>query len=142
MELFIVSIKGVMLMSTLSSIGNSFLNSYGSTNNYSVLFNSLNNSGSQKSFNMFDISGKSSTSNLSANFYSDFASLKNGSYFKLAKSYYAKQASEASSASESETDYAKLASTISEAAKTLGGYASSGNYGSVDTAGSIFDTAS
>ncbi len=129
-----------MKMSTLSSIGNSFLNSYGSTSNYSILFNSLNKSGSTKSFNMFDVSGKSSASSLSTNFYSDYASLKNGSYFKLAQSYYAKHASDV--ADESESDYSKLASTISQAAKELGGYGSTGNYNSVDTSGSIFDTAS
>ena len=69
-------------MSTLSAMGKAFLNGYGSTQNYSVLFNSLNNN-SSKSFNMFDVSGKSSTSNLSSNFYSDYASLKNGSYVSL-----------------------------------------------------------
>ena len=82
-------------MSTLSAMGKAFLNGYGSTQNYSVLFNSLNNN-SSKSFNMFDVSGKSSSSNLSTNFYSDYASLKNGSYGKLAKTWYAKQATDTS----------------------------------------------
>ena len=133
-------------MSTLSSIGNSFLKGYGSTQDYSILFNSLNKKGSSGSFNMFDISGKSSASNLSANFYTDYASIKNGSYGKLTKSWYAKQTSEAESSSSSEKtaekpDYAELASTISNTAKTLGGYSQGGGYGSVDTAGSIFDSA-
>ena len=131
-------------MSTLSVMGKAFLNGYGSGGDYSILFNSLNKSSSAKSFNMFDISGKSSTSNLSANFYSDYASLKNGSYGKLAKTWYAKQASETSegSSSKTDTDYSELASTISKAAKEVSGYASNGNYGAIDTSGSIFDTAS
>ena len=97
-------------MSTLSAMGKAFLSGYGSTQNYSVLFNSLN-SNSSKSFNMFDVSGKSSASNLSTNFYSDYASLKNGSYGKLAKTWYAKQSTDTS---EKSTDYSELASTISE----------------------------
>ncbi len=125
-------------MSTLSAMGKAFLNGYGSTQNYSVLFNSLNNN-SSKSFNMFDVSGKSSASNLSTNFYSDYASLKNGSYGKLAKTWYAKQATDTS---EKSTDYSELASTISEAAKSLSGYGSAGNYSVPDASGSIFDTAS
>ena len=125
-------------MSTLSAMGKAFLNSYGTTQNYSVLFNSLNNN-SSKSFNMFDVSGKSSSMNLSTNFYSDYASLKNGSYGKLAKTWYSKQGADTS---EQGTDYAELASTISEAAKSLGGYGSAGNYSVPDAAGSIFDTAS
>ena len=127
-------------MSTLSAMGKAFLNGYGSTQNYSVLFNSLNNN-SSKSFNMFDVSGKSSASNLSTNFYSDYASLKNGSYGKLAKTWYAKQASEPAD-SKGTTDYSELASTIQTAAKSIGGYGSAGNYSSPDTTGSIFDTAS
>ena len=128
-------------MSTLSTIGKSFLNSYGSGSDYSILFNSLNRS-SSKSFNMFDVSGKSSVSNLSTNFYSDYASLKNGSYGKLAKTWYAKQASETSSDNSSKTDYSELASSIQTAAKSLSGYGSQGTYTSPDAAGSIFDTAS
>ena len=135
-------------MAGLSSLDSAYLRMQ--TNDYSTLFNSMNKSSSSGSVNMFDVSGKSSNS-LSANFYSDYASLKNGSYFKLAKSYYGKQASEttdsASSTAKTETtqestDYEKLASTISEAAKTFAGYGSTGNAGTVDTAGSIFDTAS
>ena len=126
-------------MAGLSALDSAYLRSQ--TNDYSTLFGSLNNSSSSKSFNMFDVSGKSSNS-LSSNFYSDYASLKNGSYFKLAKTYYSKQASETASSSEESTDYAKLASTISEAAKSFAGYSSSGSTGTVDTAGSIFDTAS
>lgn len=125
-------------MSTLSAMGKAFLNSYGSTRNYNVLFNSVN-SNSSKSFNMFDVSGKSSASNLSANFYADYASLKNGSYGKLAKTWYAKQETDTS---EKTTDYSELASTISEAAKSLSGYGSEGNYSVPDASGSIFDTAS
>ena len=132
-------------MSTLSAIGNSFLKGYGSTQDYSILFNSLNNKSSSGSFNMFDISGKSSTSNLSANFFTDYASIKNGSYGKLTKSWYASQASESKDSSSEKSaekpDYAELASTISEAAKTLGGYSQGGGYSTVDTAGSIFDSA-
>ena len=135
-------------MAGLSALDSAYLRSQ--TNNYSTLFSSLNNSGSKGSFNMFDISGKSNNS-LSTNFYSDYASLKNGSYFKLAKTYYAKQASEVKdtsstnttkAAEQEETDYAKLASTISEAAKQFSGYSANGSVGTVDTAGSIFDTAS
>ena len=128
-------------MSTLSTIGKSFLSSYGSGSDYSILFNSLNKS-SSNSFNMFDVSGKSSTSNLSANFYSDYASIKNGSYGKLTKTWYAKQATETSADETGKTDYSELASTISEAAKSLSGYSSQGSYSSPDTSGSIFDTAS
>ena len=131
-------------MSTLSAIGNSFLKGYGSTQDYSILFNSLNKSGSSGSFNMFDISGKSSTSNLSANFYTDYASIKNGSYGKLTKSWYANQASESKSSSDTaaeKPDYSELASTISAAAKSLGGYSQGGGYSAVDAAGSIFDSA-
>ncbi len=127
------------VMAGLSALDSAYLRSQ--TNNYSTLFNSLNKSGSSGSFNMFDISGKSNNS-LSTNFYSDYASLKNGSYFKLAKTYYAKQTSDTGSSEEENTDYAKLASTISEAAKSFAGYSSSGSAGTVDTAGSIFDTAS
>ncbi|MBR5407289.1 MAG: hypothetical protein IK111_06545 [Lachnospiraceae bacterium] len=135
-------------MAGLSALDSAYLRSQ--TNNYSTLFSSLNNSGSKDSFNMFDVSGKSNNS-LSTNFYSDYASLKNGSYFKLAKTYYDKQASEVKDASsanttkaaeQEDTDYAKLASTISEAAKQFGGYSANGSAGTVDTAGSIFDTAS
>ena len=128
-------------MSTLSSIGNSFLKGYGSTQDYSILFNSLNKNSSSGSFNMFDVSGKSSTSNLSSNFFTDYASIKNGSYGKLTKSWYANQASEDKSSSADKPDYAELASTISAAAKSLGGYSQAGGYGAVDTAGSIFDSA-
>ena len=135
-------------MAGLSALDSAYLRSQ--TNNYSTLFSSLNNSGSKGSFNMFDVSGKSNNS-LSTNFYSDYASLKNGSYFKLAKTYYTKQASEVKdtsstnttkAAEQEETDYAKLASTISEAAKQFSGYSANGSAGTVDTAGSIFDTAS
>ncbi|MCR5421448.1 MAG: hypothetical protein K6E98_10595 [Lachnospiraceae bacterium] len=132
-------------MSTLSSIGTSFLNNYSSTRDYSILFNSLNSSSNSVSFNMFDISGKSSTSNLSSNFYADYASIKNGSYAKLTESWYAKQkASETESVKEASAgnDYTEAISQISEAAKSIGGYSSQGGYGNVDTAGSIFDTAS
>ena len=93
---------------------------------------------------MFDISGKSSTSNLSANFYTDYASIKNGSYGKLTKSWYANQASESKSSSDTaaeKPDYSELASTISAAAKSLGGYSQGGGYSAVDAAGSIFDSA-
>ena len=129
-------------MSTLSAMGKAFLNGYGSGQNYSVLFNSLNNN-SSKSFNMFDVSGKSSSMNLSTNFYSDYASLKNGSYGKLAKTWYAKQGSESTEgSSSSSTDYSELASTISAAAKSLSGYGAAGSYQTPDTSGSIFDTAS
>ena len=128
-------------MSTLSAMGKAFLNGYGSGQNYSVLFNSLNNN-SSKSFNMFDVSGKSSSMNLSTNFYSDYASLKNGSYGKLAKTWYAKQGSDSTEGSSSSTDYSELASTISAAAKSLSGYGAAGSYQTPDTSGSIFDTAS
>ncbi|MCR5356263.1 MAG: hypothetical protein K6E63_02555 [Lachnospiraceae bacterium] len=130
-------------MAGLSALDSAYLRSQ--TNNYSTLFSSLNKSGSSGSFNMFDISGKSNNS-LSSNFYSDYASLKNGSYFKLAKTYYAKQTSDASAdkteSKASSDSYAELASTISEAAKTFAGYSPSGSAGTVDTSGSIFDTAS
>ena len=79
-----------MCMAGLSRLDSAYLRMQ--TNDYSTLFNSMNRSSSGSS-NMFDISGKSNNS-LSANFYADYASLKNGSYFKLAKSYYAKSASE------------------------------------------------
>ncbi|MBR4719447.1 MAG: hypothetical protein IKP31_04295 [Lachnospiraceae bacterium] len=134
-------------MAGLSRLDSAYLRMQ--TNDYSTLFSSMNKSSSSSSFNMFDISGKSNNS-LSANFYSDYASLKNGSYFKLAKSYYAKSASETTDSASADsktgtevsTDYEKLASTISEAAKSFAGYSSSGSAGTVDTAGSIFDTAS
>ena len=131
------------VMAGLSALDSAYLRSQ--TNNYSTLFSSMNNSGSKGSFNMFDVSGKSNNS-LSTNFYSDYASLKNGSYFKLAKTYYAKQtsdtASDSTTSKASSDSYAELANTISEAAKTFAGYSSSGSAGTVDTSGSIFDTAS
>ena len=126
-------------MSTLSAMGKAFLNGYGATD-YSILFNSVNKS-SSKSFYMFDVSGKSSASNLSSNVYSDYASLKNGSYGKLAKTWYSKQAQDTSETG-SGTDYSELASTISAAAKSLSGYGAAGSYQTLDTSGSIFDTAS
>ena len=134
------AVKGVMRMSSLSAMGKAFLNNYGSTRDYSILFNSLNNN-SSKSFNMFDVSGKNSTPSLSSNFYSDYASLKNGSYGKLAKTWYSKQAAEPAEGKEG-TDYSELAETISAAAKSIGGYGSAGSYTAPDTSGSIFDTAS
>ena len=123
-------------MARLSRLDSAYLRMQ--TNDYSTLFNSMNKSSSSNSFNMFDVSGKSSNS-LSANFYSDYASLKNGSYFKLAKSYYGKQAAEADDSAE-KTDYSKIASEISEEAKTLGGYSQDGAYGSVDTSGILFNS--
>ena len=148
-------------MAGLSRLDSAYLRMQ--TNDYSTLFNSMNRS-SAGSSNMFDISGKSNNS-LSANFYADYASLKNGSYFKLAKSYYGKQASETDTskvtekdkasdtkkAAETATDtkkteeaakpdYAKAASEISQEAKALGGYSAGGLYGSVDTSGILFNS--
>ena len=148
-------------MAGLSRLDSAYLRMQ--TNDYSTLFNSMNRSSSGSS-NMFDISGKSNNS-LSANFYADYASLKNGSYFKLAKSYYGKQASETDSSKVTEKDkasdtkktaetatdtkkteeaakpdYAKAASEISQEAKALGGYSAGGLYGSVDTSGILFNS--
>ncbi|MBQ7481878.1 MAG: hypothetical protein IJT80_08380 [Lachnospiraceae bacterium] len=149
-------------MAGLSRLDSAYLRMQ--TNDYSTLFNSMNRSSSSGSFNMFDVSGKSNNS-LSANFYADYASLKNGSYFKLAKSYYGKQASETDTSkvtdkdkasdtkktAETATDtkkteeaakpdYAKAASEISQEAKALGGYSAGGLYGSVDTSGILFNS--
>ena len=148
-------------MAGLSRLDSAYLRMQ--TNDYSTLFNSMNRSSSGSS-NMFDISGKSNNS-LSANFYADYASLKNGSYFKLAKSYYGKQASETDTSKVTEKDkasdtkktaetvtdtkkteeaakpdYAKAASEISQEAKALGGYSAGGLYGSVDTSGILFNS--
>ncbi len=148
-------------MAGLSRLDSAYLRMQ--TNDYSTLFNSMNRSSSGSS-NMFDISGKSNNS-LSANFYADYASLKNGSYFKLAKSYYGKQASETDTSKVAEKDkasdtkktaetatdtkkteeaakpdYAKAASEISQEAKALGGYSAGGLYGSVDTSGILFNS--
>ncbi len=148
-------------MAGLSRLDSAYLKMQ--TNDYSTLFNSMNRSSSGSS-NMFDISGKSNNS-LSANFYADYASLKNGSYFKLAKSYYGKQASETDTSKVTEKDkasdtkktaetatdtkkteeaakpdYAKAASEISQEAKALGGYSAGGLYGSVDTSGILFNS--
>lgn len=150
-----------MCMAGLSRLDSAYLRMQ--TNDYSTLFNSMNRSSSGSS-NMFDISGKSNNS-LSANFYADYASLKNGSYFKLAKSYYGKQASETDTSKVTEKDkasdtkktaetatdtkkteeaakpdYAKAASEISQEAKALGGYSAGGLYGSVDTSGILFNS--
>ena len=149
-------------MAGLSRLDSAYLRMQ--TNDYSTLFNSMNRSSSSGSFNMFDVSGKSNNS-LSANFYADYASLKNGSYFKLAKSYYGKQASETDTSKVTEKDkasdtkntaetvtdtkkteeaakpdYAKAASEISQEAKALGGYSAGGLYGSVDTSGILFNS--
>ena len=149
-------------MAGLSRLDSAYLRMQ--TNDYSTLFNSMNRSSSSGSFNMFDVSGKSNNS-LSANFYADYASLKNGSYFKLAKSYYGKQASETDTSKVTEKDkasdtkntaetvtdtkkteeaakpdYAKAASEISQEAKALGGYSAGGPYGSVDTSGILFNS--
>ena len=148
-------------MAGLSRLDSAYLRMQ--TNDYSTLFNSMNRSSSGSS-TMFDISGKSNNS-LSANFYADYASLKNGSYFKLAKSYYGKQASETDTSKVTEKDkasdtkktaetatdtkkteeaakpdYAKAASEISQEAKALGGYSAGGLYGSVDTSGILFNS--
>ena len=149
-------------MAGLSRLDSAYLRMQ--TNDYSTLFNSMNRSSSSGSFNMFDVSGKSNNS-LSANFYADYASLKNGSYFKLAKSYYGKQASETDTSKVTEKDkasdtkntaetvtdtkkteeaakpdYAKAASEISQEARALGGYSAGGLYGSVDTSGILFNS--
>lgn len=73
---------------------------------YSYLFQSLSTS-----------SG-SSLGNL--NFLSDYASIKNGSYGKLMKAYYAKESSTVkTSADDNKTDTKKSISTASDSAKTL-----------------------
>ena len=107
-----------MCMAGLSRLDSAYLRMQ--TNDYSTLFNSMNRSSSGSS-NMFDISGKSNNS-LSANFYADYASLKNGSYFKLAKSYYGKQASETDTSKVTEKDKAsdtkKTTETVTDTKKT------------------------
>lgn len=83
----------------------STINNYNSTD-YSTLFSSLTGSSSSTS---------GSTSN---NILSDYASIKNGSYGKVLKAYYAKQDSSSESSS-MENDTAKNLNTIQAATSTL-----------------------
>ncbi len=79
---------------------------------YSMLFSSLSSN-----------SSSSSTNNLSNSFtfLSDYASIKNGSYGKLLKAYYAKESDDSTSSSSSASKYSsKLgASTSEDTAETL-----------------------
>lgn len=85
----------------------STINNYNSTD-YSTLFSSLTGSSSSTS---------GSTSN---NILSDYASIKNGSYGKVLKAYYAKQDSSSESSSTStEKDTAKNLNTIQVATSAL-----------------------
>ncbi|MDD3414662.1 MAG: hypothetical protein PHY47_11765 [Lachnospiraceae bacterium] len=84
----------------------STINNYNSTD-YSTLFSSLTGSSSSTS---------GSTSN---NILSDYASIKNGSYGKVLKAYYAKQDSSSSESSSTEKDTAKNLNTIQAATSEL-----------------------
>lgn len=87
--------KGVMGMSL--TVKNS--------NDVSVLFSSLNNT-TKKSSGSTDILGIN---------YSELSSIKNGSYYKLLKQYYAKEADASASTSTSEDSTATLTSIKSSA---------------------------
>lgn len=72
---------------------------------YSYLFQSL--------------STKSGNSLGNLNFLSDYAAIKNGSYGKLMKAYYAKDSNDSTSVSSKEKTDAKTTSTAADSAKTI-----------------------
>ncbi|HKM03575.1 MAG TPA: hypothetical protein VJZ04_03085 [Lachnospiraceae bacterium] len=82
--------------------------SISSINDYSYLFSNLNSSNKNKNANF--------NSSLSSFSLSDYASIKNGSYYKLTKAYYAKNNDNSSSTSISADNSKTLATIKSDSA--------------------------